>query len=296
MSESEEALAQTRAPIDFPATKIGPTGIWRRTNRTAPRRSSSSADRSRDAGRFASTYRKLKRRASHPSSHAAVAARFTKGFLMSFERPCAITRASLAAVEGVWTIPRTSPLPLAVGKRTSESTANCSTSEESHALLAADRRAPLVQDVQVLEDGALPDQNCVPPVRPPDPLRKVLGFPFGRGRAGDVGVRRGDRRQRAAGPASSGGLYIHRAVRLPAQPARLHIRRADHAAADRARVDVVGAVRLPSDLVLERVVRARLADARLALREDLARACAADDVIAERARAVARVACDVAPA
>jgi len=215
---------------------------------------------------------------------------------MSFERPCAITSARLAAREGVWMIPRTSPVPLAVGNRTSGSAASCSTSQEAHAFFAADCRASFVQNVQVLKDGSLPDQNRVLPVLPPDPFRKVLGFSLASGRAGDVGVRRGDRRQRAAGPATSGGLYIHDAVRLLAQPACLHIRRADHAAADRARMDMVRAVRLPADLVLERVIRARLPDARLALREDLASARAADDVIAERARAVARVACDVAPA
>ena len=73
--------------MDLPATKIGAAGTAFRANLTAPLRSSSSAERSREAECFASTYRKLNRSARSPAPEAASAVRRTNGFFMSFERP-----------------------------------------------------------------------------------------------------------------------------------------------------------------------------------------------------------------
>src|SRR3989441_9717860 len=137
-SPSADARAHTRAPIDFPAVKIGSPGHSFRANRTAPRRSHASTVSFHEAFDFASTYRKLNRRAQTLADAAASATRRTSGFRMSFDRPCAITRPAFAD-SITWTMPRTSPVPEAFGNRTSLTSLTANPPETPNRLVVASR-------------------------------------------------------------------------------------------------------------------------------------------------------------
>src|SRR3989441_9874858 len=139
-SPSADARAHTRAPIDFPAAKIGSPGHSFRANRTAPSRSSPSAVSFQEAFDFASTYRKLNRRAQTSADAAASATRRTNGFRMSFDRPWAITRPAFAG-STAWTMPWTSPVPEAFGNRTSVTSLTANLPETPNRLVGASRHA-----------------------------------------------------------------------------------------------------------------------------------------------------------
>src|SRR3989304_285837 len=167
-------------------------------NRTAPRRSSSSRERSLEADDFASTYRKFIRNARMPCSAAATATCRTSRFFMSFDRPWVTTRLATGDVEGRCTIPRTSPSPPAMGSRTSPSAITAHAVErgsaystpprEADAFPASEHGPVLVHHVQVLEDSTPPDEDRELPVLPPEPLRQVPWLSPGGGNPPDIRV------------------------------------------------------------------------------------------------------------